>query len=247
MILPPVKDIKRSAIGLNLNQFAPKQIFINFTGKKEMPASPKHIRVSQQRHESELRYSTRSQLSSLDSKKVKQLKLFNPPLNMEKDYLSKKIKRTVKHYFNIRKSSIDTYLTRDDFLKDKDIKHDGSQSKETEKEREKNTFFQLELDIDNKRENESDKDKFHTIYGINNSPKSTDKSFMVVNFHNNQEFLDIRKDVVGNECNNSKEIKKLQMGHRNSRKRISRMIKIDQSLQTDENLLNRNSQGIEHN
>jgi hypothetical protein len=82
----------------------PKQIFLHFTGKLDMSTSPRHIRVPKPKKETDLRHLTRSQLASNDSKKVKNLKLFSLPL--EKDYFNRKIKKTVRHYFQARRTSI---------------------------------------------------------------------------------------------------------------------------------------------
>ena len=88
IILPPVKDTKKIMIGTCSSPFAAKQIIINFSGKSDMTITPHHIRPPRQKNESELRYSTRSRYSTLDHEKGKQIKLFDPPLNLEKDYLT---------------------------------------------------------------------------------------------------------------------------------------------------------------
>lgn len=101
--LPPIKESRKLG-NINSSTAMPKQIFLNFTGKLDMSTSPRHIRIPKPKKVTDLRHLTRSQLASIDSKKVKNLKLFSLPL--DKDYFNRKIKKTVKHYFQSRRTSI---------------------------------------------------------------------------------------------------------------------------------------------
>ena len=215
-----------------------------------MTITPHHIRPPRQKNESELRYSTRSRYSTLDHEKGKQIKLFDPPLNLEKDYLTKKIKRTVKHYFKARRSSMESYLhNNDDLLKDKDPKYDGFSLKEGDKDRDNRILFNPQFEIENKHkkdlENDKGKEKLRLMYMKSHNPV-TNKSFVIVNAHNKLEFTEIEKEKNSGE-DYIKEKTKQKSVNRPSKKRELSMVRVDQALQTEENFLSIEYQSRENN
>lgn len=115
-MLPPVREARRLG-NINSSTGIAKQILLHFTGKLDMSTSPKHIRVPKPKREAEIRQSTRSQLASIDEKKSKNMKLFSLPL--EKDYFNRKIKKTVRHYFQARRTSLGRSLNEADITKEK--------------------------------------------------------------------------------------------------------------------------------
>lgn len=115
-MLPPVREARKLE-KINSSTGIAKQVFLNFTGKLDMSTSPKHIRVPKPKRDIELRQSTRSQLASIDEKKAKNIKLFSLPL--EKDYFNRKIKKTVRHYFQARRTSLGHNFNDVDLTKEK--------------------------------------------------------------------------------------------------------------------------------
>ena len=256
IILPPVKETKRKLMqGIQSGLIPAKQIFLNYTSLSPTSGSPKHIRMPKQR------YSTKSQLSSIDAKTGRLLKIFNPPLSMEKEYLTKKIKRTVKHYFQARRSSMDSFISGPNFNKEEMIKLDAElftdkdrhrvsdrergreKNKDKDKEKEKDktkerkefTQFHLDIEIDEKKHQE-------IVYDTPIKTKiqhAPSKSFMVVNFNNQQE-LDSPTESKEQEAKNKRRLKNIK---RISRRKTENLSKIDQGLQTDENSPSRESTG----
>ena len=115
-MLPPVREARKLE-KINSSTYIAKQIYLNFTGKLDMSTSPKHIRVPKPKRDVELRQSTRSQLASINEKKARNIKLFSLPL--EKDYFNRKIKKTVRHYFQARRTSLGHNFNDVDVTKEK--------------------------------------------------------------------------------------------------------------------------------
>ena len=206
LVLPPVKETYKKTIESSRVVTA-KQIFLNFTGRLDMSNSPKHIRIPKQKNDLELRYSTKSQMDSFDEKKGKQ-KLFNPPISMEKDYLTKKISRTVKHYFALKRTSLDGFDVND--LKDKnetDFLRGGI----------KRGLLLPEFESDNRKEEKSSGNNqfdFKNLKGLRNSA-------MLSQFSAQKEEVE----------------RKNRKDKKNGSLKTKTFHKVDQSLQTDESLI----------
>lgn len=230
--LPPIKEPKRNLVGITSGVIAAKQIFLNFTGKSLKNPSPKHIRTPKQRNQAELRYSTRSQLSSIDPKPGKKFRIFNPPLSMEKEFLTKRIKRTVRHYFHARRTTMDSYLTIPEF-KENDPKKELA---EKAKEQDKKGVFRFDFELEEKKD-------ISLPVKVQNSQVSS-KSFMVMNFQNQVEVLESPKAKTIEKA--GKTLRQVRNEKHNSRKKTNELGKIDQGLQTDEKVPSRESSEKRH-
>lgn len=115
--LPPVKDMKKSLGSINSRLLKTSTIFLNLTGIRDLSQSPKHMRIPKYRNDKE-KYSVRH-MGSIEIKHDKQLCLFNPPVAVKKDYFNKKIKKTVKGNFSIRRTSVGNNFNTFEFFKEK--------------------------------------------------------------------------------------------------------------------------------
>ena len=114
--LPPVRD-NRNTKKINLtNQTTPKQIFLSFNYQNEINNSPKHIRLPKPKKNFESRIFTKSQLSYLHDSGSNSPRIMNFPI--DKDYFNKKIKKTVRNYFQIRRTSMGNNFNLVELLKE---------------------------------------------------------------------------------------------------------------------------------
>lgn len=221
--LPPVKETKKALETNNSGFLKTKTVFLNFTGKNDLSQSPKHIRVPKHRNDIDLKYSTRNHILTNDNKHNKQLRLFNPPIAIEKDYFNSKIKKTVKKYFHIRRTSLGNNFNAYEVFNDKTRK----MSPEVFRGKEKQPL--IVFDGDDKSEGYKD---------MSFIDKKSSKKFVFVSFQNLIQTPERPKDylmkgqkdymIKGPGLKKSKEFSKIV----GNDKKISFM-KVDQGLQTD--------------
>ncbi|OMJ88307.1 hypothetical protein SteCoe_9811 [Stentor coeruleus] len=209
--LPPVKEIKKALETNNSGFLKTKTIFLNFTGKNDLSQSPKHIRVPKHRNDTDIKYSYRNHISNNSTKYNKQLRLFNPPIAIEKDYFNSKIKKTVKKYFHIRRTSLGNNFNAYEMMNDKSRKISPDVFRG--KEKQPIIFF----DGDDKNEGSKE---------IGFIDKKSSKKFVFVSFQDLVQTPDRMKDFMMKGPKKNKEYGKIGGEKRSSRK-------VDQGLQTD--------------